>query len=303
MIWRAAGAWRDVLACRRHFTPAARETAAFGLRGLGDDLRHSARAIRRSPGFTVAAVASLSIGIAATTTVFSAVNALLFRSLPGVRDSGRLAHVYTTAPWLPRGAPLSPEASYQHYREALTSLFQPRRLCDGQRRDRDGSGAEGQRRRRLVTPEYFAICSGSRRRRGGCSIPRPAPSAVAVAGHDFAVREFGTAGAAVGRTVTVNGVALEVIGVTPRGFIGVRARGLGEGARRPQLWFARALRPLVMPRREQLMNRSAAGPDGSWLEIVGRLAPGVSMDHAIAAGGQRAAASERQPRRGRTARR
>ncbi len=198
-----------------------------------------------------------------------------------MQDSGRLALVHTTAPWLPRGAPLSPEESYQHYREALTSFsslasFATVNVAIGATAEPMVTSAE------VVSPEYFAVV-GVTPAAGRLLDSSAGTDAVVVAGHDFAVREFGTAGAAVGRTVTVNGAALEVIGVTPRGFIGVRARGLGEGARRPQLWFARALKPLVMPRREQLINRSAAGPDGSWLEIVGRLAPGVSMDHAIAA--------------------
>jgi predicted permease len=278
VLWRAAGAWRDVLACRRHFSPAAPETAAFGLRGVPDDVRHSARALVRSPGFVVAAVASLSIGIAATTTVFSAVNALLFRSLPGVRDSRGLARVYTSAPWLAGG--FSPEVSFQHYREVLTSFtglagFVTVNVAIGTASEPQVTSAE------LVTPNYFDLL-GVSPVAGRLLDPQDHTQAVTVASYDFAVREFGGATAAIGRVITVNGVALEVVGVAPRGFIGVKAGGLGQGARRPQLWMAHALRLLMLHRREPLMNRAAAAPDGSWVEIVGRLAPGVSMDQAMA---------------------
>src|SRR4029453_14231193 len=65
-------------------------------------------------------VGALSIGIAATTTAFSALNAVLFRSLPGVEDSTRLAHVYTKASWL--GGASSPVEYFRHYREVLTAF-------------------------------------------------------------------------------------------------------------------------------------------------------------------------------------
>jgi predicted permease len=277
VIWRAAGAWRDVLACRRHFAPGARETAAFGLRGLGDDLRYSARAIRRSPGFTVAAVASLSIGIAATTTVFSAVNALLFRSLPGVQDSTRLVQVFTIVSGA--GGP-SPEASYRHYRDTLTSLsgvagFAPINVAIGTSTEASVGVAV------LVTTNYFELL-GTPAAAGRLLDSGAGTQAIAVASHGLAVREFESAAAAIGQTLSVNGVPLEIVGVTPPSFIGVRAGGFGESAGRPQLWLSHALRPLVVPQRETLVNRGAAGGNGSWLEVVGRLAPGVSVAQANA---------------------
>ena len=276
VLRRAAGAWRDVLACRRHFAPPRPERVVFGWRGVADDVRYSARAVRRSPGFTFAAVASLSIGIAATTTAFSAVNALLFRSLPGVRDSARLAHIYTVAPWLAGG--WSPDLSYRHYQEVLTSFsglagFATVNVAiatDGE--PRVGSAE-------LVSPGYFELL-GVVPAAGRLLDGTAGTQALMVVSYEFAVREFGGVEAALGRPVSVNGVPLDVVGVAPRAFIGVRARGIGEGARRPQLWLAQALRPLLMPKRESLMNRGVAGNTGEWFDIVGRLAPGISIDQA-----------------------
>jgi hypothetical protein len=66
---------------------AAKETAraAWGtevIDRLGQDLRYSIRALRRTPGFTIVAMLSLGVGIGATTTMFSVIDAVDFRPLP-----------------------------------------------------------------------------------------------------------------------------------------------------------------------------------------------------------------------------
>ena len=60
------------------------------------DVKHSLRMFRNNPGFTVTAVAALALGIAATTAIFSIVNAVLLRPLP-VRDPDRFVRLVTTS--------------------------------------------------------------------------------------------------------------------------------------------------------------------------------------------------------------
>ena len=60
------------------------------------DLKFSARSLLKQWGFTTIAVITLAIGIGATTTIFSVVNGLLLRPLPGVSKPNRLADVYAT---------------------------------------------------------------------------------------------------------------------------------------------------------------------------------------------------------------
>ena len=63
---------------------------------LGSDLRFAARVLRKSPLFTAVAEAVIALGSGAVTTIFSAINAMLLRPLPGAADAGRLVRLERT---------------------------------------------------------------------------------------------------------------------------------------------------------------------------------------------------------------
>jgi len=63
--------------------------------GFVRDLRDTLRGLRRSPGFTLVVVISLALGIGVNTAVFSLVDAVLFRPLPGVRDGAQLLSLFS----------------------------------------------------------------------------------------------------------------------------------------------------------------------------------------------------------------
>src|SRR5215475_9429271 len=74
-------AWRQTL------------TELDGSELLAQDLRYGARMLMKNPGFTLIAVITLALGIGANTAVFSFINPLLFKPLPGVTEPGRLAQL------------------------------------------------------------------------------------------------------------------------------------------------------------------------------------------------------------------
>lgn len=254
LVLRALGAFPDAISCRRIAAAGrpARESVAFGGDGVNADIRFAARMIHRSPVFTAGAVASLAVGIAATTTAFSAMNAVLFRSLPGVEDSTRLAHVYTKASWL--GGAQSPMEYFQPYREVLTSFsdlaaFGKATVAIGATDEPFVANAV------LVSDNYFDLL-GTKPAAGRLIDRGVTQQRVAVASHDFALRHFASASAAVGRTVAVNGQTIDIVGVAPPGFAGVRPGGFGDdAAQRPQLWMALNLRDALLPAPTLLINR------------------------------------------------
>ena len=67
--------------------------------GIVQDLRYAARGFLRAPGFTIAALLSIAIGVGANTAIFSVVSALLLRPLP-YQDADRLAILWNRSPGL-----------------------------------------------------------------------------------------------------------------------------------------------------------------------------------------------------------
>src|SRR5271169_1030727 len=87
---------------------------------LINDIRHSLRMMMRNRGFTLVAVATLAIGIATSTTVFSWIDAVLLRPLHGVREPERLVSVETVTPngaFVPNSYP-----DYRDFRDHLSLL-------------------------------------------------------------------------------------------------------------------------------------------------------------------------------------
>ena len=190
---------------------------------LWQDARFGLRTLARTPGFAVAALATLALGIGANAAIFSLVNALLRQELP-VPDASGLVHVYQTRADRPADYfPLS-LVDYRYYREQAESFEElaahyptaPLHLIA-----RDATEAiTGS----VVTANYFRLlglspAAGRFFTDDEDRVPGRDP--LVVISHAFWLRRFGADPRAVGSTISLNGTTFTVVGVAPREFVGV----------------------------------------------------------------------------------
>ena len=183
--------------------------------GFGQDLRYAVRQIRRNPGFATAAALTLALGIAATTMVFSFVDAALLRPLP-YPEPGRLF-----VAWSERGDVHRETVSYPNFRDyrARATGFEQLAL---HRRRRFNVAAAGEAERvpgALVSANFFRTLGivPARGRAFSDGEDVPGQDRVVVVSDGFWRRRLGADPSAVGRAVRIDGEPLTVIGVTPAG--------------------------------------------------------------------------------------
>jgi putative ABC transport system permease protein len=225
------------------------------------DLRYGTRLLRRSPRFTVTALTVLILGIGSTTAIFSIAYAVLVRPLP-YKDPERLVFLAEQ-----QGSGIA-WPNFDDWRQRATSF-------DGIA----GSLADavfvtgGQLPQRLdslsVTMNFFGVLGASpvQGRLFDHADVRPEAAATAVVSHAFAMREFGSAPAAIGQTVPLNRRSYIVIGVLPQGFRYMTAA---------EVYLL--LEPQVAANYRGMQNRSTR----TSLYAVGRLKSGVDVTSARA---------------------
>lgn len=233
---------------------------------LRRDLRFSARSLRRAPVFTIAAVLSIALGIAATTSVFSVVDAALFRP-PPLDHPDELAILYTTRQSGSR--PIDRERwSWPRYRalqKMATSFEQVATFTPSVQAIT--SGEPEPVTAEVVSSAYFSVL------RLRPLIGRPFDAAddeagaapVALLGYDLWLQRYGGDQSVIGRTIALNGVTLNIVGVMPRGFVGLsgRARLIVPASAAPRISYADYL----------VTNQN-------FISVIGRLRPGVTIDRA-----------------------
>jgi predicted permease len=242
-----------------------------------NDLRFAFRQLLKNPGFTAVVVLSLSLGIAANTTIFSFVNALLFRPAP-VHEPGELWQVWrrrlTGGSAFERYQGLS-YPGYAYFRDrnqsfAALAAFDPETPFVSWNRDGVGQSVQCQ----FVSGNFFNVCGiamAAGRAFGPQEDRQPGADPVAVLSHAFWKNGLAGDPQIVGRTLTINGVSLTVVGVAPEGFSGLIA-GLS-----PDLWAPFMMAPVVLHDPEWHIRTGAFPHFG-----VGRLKPGVSAKQAEA---------------------
>lgn len=257
-------------AARRQFgnTTQLRESSreAWGwtmLDTLQQDVRYGLRALAAHPGFTATAVLSLALGIGANTAIFGIINAVLLRSLP-VEDPQRLVQIrigdqgsFTNPIW----------EQIRDHQQAFSGVL----AYSGQRFDLADGGESHLANGLWVSGDFFPVLgvpamhgrvlSVEDDRRGG--------PAVAVISYSFWQRNFPGESNVIGESIRLNRQTFEIIGVTPPWFTGL------DKDKSYDVAVPLGNEPLLRTDRSALDNRS-----WWWLTVLGRLAPGQSLEQA-----------------------
>ncbi|HEX8144503.1 MAG TPA: ABC transporter permease [Pyrinomonadaceae bacterium] len=230
---------------------------------LWQDVRYGFRMLTKKPGFTIAAVLALAIGIGANTAIFSVVNAVLLRPLP-YKEADRLTLVWLKGPEAAGGdrVPLS-VADFLDWR-AQNQVFEKVAAFGTNLFNYTGGEMPEQVRGASVTADFFDIL-GTPAALGRTFLPeedRPDASPVVVVSHSFWQKRLASDPHVAGRAITLNDKVYTIIGVMPAGF--------DFPQQESQLWTAFQLQP---PKRR--------GP--YFLQGVARLKQGVTLEQARAA--------------------
>lgn len=236
---------------------------------LWQDIRFGLRMLRKSPGFTTVAVLTLALGIGANTAIFTLVNALLLRPLPGVEDPQQLVLV-TDNGWPNLNYPL-----YEHLRDncdSLSGLFASAGIAKRMVKvTRSGDATAEPVWSQPVSGEFFSIL-GVQALLGRTLTPnddRPGQPQPVVVSYDFWLRRLGGDPTVIGQTIALEDVPSTIIGVAPSGFVGFVVE------RRPDVWW-----PIQMVPQVQRWEDALTGTGHQWLQIAGRLKPGVTKTQA-----------------------
>lgn len=229
---------------------------------IAGDVRLALRMLARQPVLTVVVVCVIALGSGAVTTIYSAMNALLLRPVPGVVDSHTLVALQ---PMRGDGEVLQ-QTSFSRY-EALradVSTLEGIAVWGRVALSLAPEGAGGVALLgNMTSANYFEVL-GLRPAAGrffaSGEDTTPGAHAVVVVSYGYWQTHLGGEAAAIGRPVRVNGHLFTLIGVAPEGFHGVYT-GI-----RADAWVPVSMQPQLRPRSD-LVN-------ASWLWMFGRLAPG-----------------------------
>ena len=232
------------------------------LEALWQDLRFGARMLFKQPGFTAIAALTLGLGIGANITIFSVVNAVLLRPLP-YPDSDRLVYLWSAAPKQNISERASAYANFSDWRAQNTS-FEDLAVSDPTVVTLTGAAEPEGVMSVRASANYFPLLGvAPMLGRTFTADEERQKARVVVLSHGLWGRRFGAAPDILGRTIEIDGVSSQVIGVMPESFL---------PGRENRIWEPHTLFP------DWEAQKSQRGT-GSW-QVVGRLKAGVSLEQA-----------------------
>ena len=249
---------------------------------LWQDIRYGLRGLRKRPAFTIVALVILALGIGANTAIFTLINAVLLKQLPVSKPENWCSSMIRRAkePAL-HGDERRPVSgivtlgSYRYFREHNDSFSDLSAFRSGLSALSVRQTAPGWTGRAGLEPFGFGklFCgTESMRCRDVCSPMRDDSAAAqpsAVISHDYWKQKLNADTAVVGKTLLLNGTAFTIVGVMPPSFFGTRVR------KAPDFWIPLAFHEQIELRKSFLEEKNTY-----WLNMVGRLKPGVSMAQA-----------------------
>jgi macrolide transport system ATP-binding/permease protein len=256
-------------AARKSFGNLGRSTErGYEIRGGGwletfwQDLRYGARMLFKQPGFTAVVVLTIGLGIGANITIFSVVNAVLLRPLP-YPDSDRLIILWSAVPKQNISERASAYANFSEWRAQNTS-FEDLAVFDPTVVTLTGAAEpEGVMSVRASANFFPLLGMAPMLGRAFTADEEQQKMRVVVLSHGLWQRRFGAAPDILGRTLEIDGVSSQVIGVMPESFL---------PGRENRIWEPHTLFP---DWEAQKVQRGT----GSW-QVVGRLKAGVSLEQA-----------------------
>jgi putative ABC transport system permease protein len=246
--------------------------------GLAQDVRYALRQLGKAPGFAAVAIVTLALGIGANTAIFSLLDQALLRTLP-VKDSDRLVILQFAGSF--KGHTRSRtddsfEFSYPMYRDLRdhNSVFSGLIATDWAQVGVQYHNQPELVAAELVSGNYFDVLGvqpalGRLFVAGDDMVPEANP--VVVLSFSYWQRRFGADLTIVNQSLLVNGRPCTVLGVAPPGFHSVV---MGDT---PDVFAPMMMMATILPGALPLEDRAS-----SWLNIVGKLPPGLTREQAEA---------------------
>ena len=230
------------------------------------DLRYAARVLRRSPGFACIVIATMALGVGATTAIYSVIDATLLHPLPYPNPT-ELIHLEDD---LPGTGATDVGISIPEWQDLQSSgIFQSVALSShGASTNLTGGASPSVSRFKCVTPNYFAVL-GVSAQLGHAFDPRdvtPGFNLQVVISDGLWRREFGADPNIIGKTLRLDNDPYQVVGVMPRGF---RDQGSTSDEQNVEMWLGAGFvgEPFPPPQRDLRLRRA----------VTARLSPGLSM--------------------------
>lgn len=239
---------------------------------LMQDVRYAVRRLTSSPLFSLMAILIVAVGVAANTTVFSVVNAVLLRPLP-FANPDRVVHVYQDSD---EGQPQS--SSFPAYRAiaARTDVFANAAAVFNTSVNAETDSGSRQSFVEFASASYFPVLGLSPARGRWFSADEDiagAPATAVVSDHVWRTR-FGSDPGIVGRTLRLGGAQVTIVGIGPAAY-----NGMVNGTA-VDFWLPlAAMGPVFGSFAAQTLER----PQDHWFMIRARLGEGVTLEQARAA--------------------